>query len=85
MIGPWRGSSAMKEVLLPHFSGFPWFGLCSNGETFNLSTFSGHPVAHLSREIPLFSILWSLSSPNRLRLRTYSFKISVNLDSFTFV
>ena len=40
-----------------NFTGFPWFGLCSNGEAFNLSTFSGHPVAHLSRETSLSSIL----------------------------
>ena len=40
MIGPWRGSSAMKEVLLPHFSGFPWC-LSSEGSACNAGDLSG--------------------------------------------
>ena len=40
MIGPWRGLSAMKKVLLPHFSGFPWW-LRSEGSACNAGGLSG--------------------------------------------
>ena len=40
MIGPWRGLSAMKKVLLLHFSGFPWW-LSSEGSACNAGGLSG--------------------------------------------